>query len=290
MDYPVRDAGSGPDAIAVWANYHQFGPGETRTNRDVHSRALVWNDGGGGSVEVDGVAVELPPGRFVFAPWQHDITYRAAARDPFRAAAIHLVPAPRRGQEIRLRPPGPDDVPGRSPWPDDAWAGLEGLLQGSAGPDDRLLTLARLAVDHVQNGRPDRSTLQAFAQLVVNELRTALSSPLTHESGPARLVRMQQYVLTHLHLPLSVAEVATVGGVSESTARRLFREHTQSSVLDWISAARMARARELLRSTGASVAEVGRTVGIHDPAYFSRVFRRTQGLPPSVYAERAWRL
>lgn len=293
MDYPVSPPGVPSPAVVVWANYHQFGPGETRTNWGVESRALVWNKAGVGSIEVGGISIDLTPSTYAFLPWRHDITYRADQRDPFLAAAIHLIPWPDPQAPIALHaPPGRDDhAPGVPTWRDADWPELEGVRHGVTELDGRLLTVARLTVDHVQHGRPEGTTLRALATVLLNELRTGQRDPIAaHASGPPRLARMQQYVLDHLNRPLSMAEVATAGGMSESSAARLFRVHARMSIGQWVIAARMSAARQLLRTTNASVAEVASAVGIDDPSYFSRLFRRTQGVPPSEFARQSWLL
>lgn len=293
MEYPVSAPGVESSTVVVWANYHQFGAGETRTNWGVASRAFVWNITGRGSIEVGGVSIDLTPSTYTFLPWRHDITYRADARDPFLAAAIHLVRWPDPAVPVVLHaPPGRDD---RSPdppfWRTDDWADLQGVVQGQADIDGRLFSVARLTVEHVQHGRPEGTTLRSLATVLLNELRAELREPSAAPSyGPPRLVRMQQYVLSHLSQPLSVAEVAVAGGVSESSAARLFREHARMPIGQWIIASRMTAARNLLRTTNASITEIALAVGIEDPAYFSRLFRRTQGMSPSAFAKQAWAL
>jgi AraC-like DNA-binding protein len=62
------------------------------------------------------------------------------------------------------------------------------------------------------------------------------------------------------------------------------RRRTGRTVGDWIIERRMTEARRLLSDTRLTIAEIARRVGISDPGYFSRQFRRTHGVSP-----RKWR-
>jgi AraC-like DNA-binding protein len=62
------------------------------------------------------------------------------------------------------------------------------------------------------------------------------------------------------------------------------RRRTGRTVQDWIGERRMARARQLLAETDLPVGEIARRVGIADPGYFTRLFRRAHGVSP-----RNWR-
>ena len=62
------------------------------------------------------------------------------------------------------------------------------------------------------------------------------------------------------------------------------RRRTGRTVQEWIIERRMAEAQKLLMDNGISIQEAARRVGIPDPGYFSRLFRRTHGMSP-----RDWR-
>lgn len=83
---------------------------------------------------------------------------------------------------------------------------------------------------------------------------------------------------------LSLRDVAGSVGVTAGYLTTLVRRRTGRTVVDWISERRMAAARRLLTETDLPVGEVGRRVGLPDPGYFARVFRRSNGMTP-----RAWR-
>jgi len=53
--------------------------------------------------------------------------------------------------------------------------------------------------------------------------------------------------------------------------------------LDYLARRRIERAQYLLLSSHSSVKEIAGAVGIPDPAYFSRLFSRLCGKPPTEY-------
>ncbi len=83
---------------------------------------------------------------------------------------------------------------------------------------------------------------------------------------------------------LSLRDVADEVGLTPGHLTTVVRRRTGRTVQEWIIERRMAEARKLLTETGIPISEVARRVGISDPGYFSRLFRRTHGSSP-----RSWR-
>lgn len=108
----------------------------------------------------------------------------------------------------------------------------------------------------------------------------------TLDSPAARSVLRLSKVLAHLdaHLaePLTQEQLAAAGNLSRATLQRLFTACYGTSAIDHLNRLRVARARHLLLATRLPVAEIGRRVGFPDPNYFARVFRRLQGVAPTV--------
>ena len=82
------------------------------------------------------------------------------------------------------------------------------------------------------------------------------------------------------------AECAAALAVTTGHLNRMIKEATGTSLSVYIEGRRMSEACRLLVFTQLSVAEIGHRLGYHDPAYFSRRFRNTQGETPSGYRAR----
>jgi AraC-like DNA-binding protein len=103
-------------------------------------------------------------------------------------------------------------------------------------------------------------------------------------SGEPLLAEVFTVIDRRLSEPLSLRDVAGELGMTPGHLTTVVRRRTGRTVQEWITERRMAEARGLLSDTALSVAEIARRVGISDPGYFSRQFRRTHGISP-----RDWR-
>lgn len=93
------------------------------------------------------------------------------------------------------------------------------------------------------------------------------------------------YIKNHCAKDISVPDVAAYVNVNPNYLSGSFRENTGLSVRDYITRERVNLARKLLREENMRVSDVAEAVGIHDPRYFTRVFRRLTGMTPAEYRE-----
>ncbi len=99
----------------------------------------------------------------------------------------------------------------------------------------------------------------------------------------SRIQAVLEHVNHHLAEELAVEDLAGVAGLSPSRFAHLFSKETGTTPLRYIESQRINRACDLLALTSSPVAEVGESVGIPDPYYFSRRFRKAVGLSPRAY-------
>lgn len=88
---------------------------------------------------------------------------------------------------------------------------------------------------------------------------------------------IEQNVASHI----SVAQVAEHVNMTEAYISKLFRSETGRSMIDYINLYRMRKAYQMLSCGNHLIKEVAESVGIGDPFYFSRMFKKYYGVNPS---------
>ena len=82
-----------------------------------------------------------------------------------------------------------------------------------------------------------------------------------------------------------MSEIAKECAVSESGLRRIFKEQTGMTPVEYRLAARINQAAYLLEATGMSVSEIADKLGFFDTAYFCKIFKRQMGMTPREYSK-----
>ena len=115
------------------------------------------------------------------------------------------------------------------------------------------------------------------------------SAPVGYDARRNLLAYAIAHIDSHVSDEVSLDALAAGCYVSPGHFRKLFREITGLSPLEYINRRRMALAQELLRNAELTIAEVAAGVGIQDTNYFSRLFRQLVGAAPTVYRKKLWR-
>ncbi len=90
-------------------------------------------------------------------------------------------------------------------------------------------------------------------------------------------MRVAEYIDANYMNKFTVRELAEYVGLSEGYLHRLFKRVKGVSIVKYTTSRRIAVATEIIRSKGLSLKEASFMVGIDDPSYMSRLFKKVMG-------------
>lgn len=67
-----------------------------------------------------------------------------------------------------------------------------------------------------------------------------------------------------------------------------FKEYSGMSPINYIIKIRMEKAKELLLSSSLNISEISSIVGYENSLYFSRLFKKSNGISPTEYRKKKW--
>jgi AraC family transcriptional regulator len=105
--------------------------------------------------------------------------------------------------------------------------------------------------------------------------------------SPARHRRLRDFVDMHLAYPIGLADLAAAIGLTPTRLARSFKRETGTTPYQYVLLARIARARDLLRTTDRPIADIAAGCGFSHQEHLTRMFRREHGTTPAAYRRLA---
>ncbi|MEM0900640.1 MAG: AraC family transcriptional regulator [Pseudomonadota bacterium] len=113
--------------------------------------------------------------------------------------------------------------------------------------------------------------------------RTLATRPEASQIEDVRMRRVVEYIHDNLVEDLTLDTMASLAGMSGFHFSRSFKKAVGKSPLQYVIAARIDKAKVLLKTTELGVAEVCYRVGYNDLSRFGQHFKRAIGTTPARY-------
>lgn len=130
----------------------------------------------------------------------------------------------------------------------------------------------------------------------INEKLSALLTLLMEQSWhPDRmtisrkrleLAAIREYLDAHYAEKIELDDLAEKFYINKFYMSKIFKETYGASIINYLISKRITRAKQLLRFTDLTVDEIGSMVGMCDANYFSRAFRKVEGISPREYRKQ----
>ncbi|MDF7824825.1 AraC family transcriptional regulator [Pontiellaceae bacterium B12227] len=135
---------------------------------------------------------------------------------------------------------------------------------------------------HLHTSHPLAADVKLWSMLLDAEQMWQKARNRENAIHPA-LERCIQHIELNISNRLRVSELVEISKVSPPYLVRLFKDHLDCTVTEYIQQRRMAKAQHLLTETDQPVKSVAIDCGFTDLQYFNKCIRKTFGIPPRAF-------
>jgi len=97
---------------------------------------------------------------------------------------------------------------------------------------------------------------------------------------------VKKYIRENYDKDLTLEEIAASVYLSPYYAARVFKHGQNMTIMNYVTKVRLEEAKKLLRNPRFQVEEIAQKLGYNDASYFSKVFRRNEGMSPSQFRQQ----
>lgn len=129
------------------------------------------------------------------------------------------------------------------------------------------------------------SLANVLAVHLIRQYTTVRPQPIRYEGGlPQRhLLQVLDYIDAHLHQEIKLTDLASLLGMSQFHFSHQFKQATGISPYQYLLQQRIERAKQLLKQSDYSIADIALTCGFNSHSHLSKQFRQLMGITPKAY-------
>ncbi len=148
--------------------------------------------------------------------------------------------------------------------------------------------LSRLFLEYGEHGLKNTELIQSWLLALICELKFShqpeFEAPVSRSNAISN--QFQEMLLKEIRARQRVADYANALNVSPNHLNKIVKHATGKSPSRWIDETLVLEARVLLYQTNLSIQQVAAEIGIFDASYFSRMFKKYEGVTPKVFRQR----
>lgn len=161
--------------------------------------------------------------------------------------------------------------------------GIEKIPAGVFQAQPSLVNLFTLMKQAVQSPSPlQKERIELYCAMICLEIvESRISAAGETPVSTADIIR--ETIDYRFNKKISLSELASGLYISKDYLRQVFRKEYGLSPMRYMIQKRIEHACHLLKGANMSISEVAQQCGFDDPYYFSRLFKKIMGVPPTKY-------
>ena len=156
------------------------------------------------------------------------------------------------------------------------------------GYNDTLISLFKEAIQVAK--KQEKHFQQLLAGIVNYMLGLAFSidsnKKLKNSINLEFVNRARAFMLENIESNIEIPEVADYLHISYSSFRHIFKQYTGIAPSQYYLNLKIQRAKDMLKSSTASIKEISYILHFDTPEYFTKLFKKKTGLTPSQFREQ----
>ncbi len=105
------------------------------------------------------------------------------------------------------------------------------------------------------------------------------------EKSESLIEKAESFINRNYMKDLSLDDISRYCNISSYYFSKLFKQETGENYVEYLSRVRIENAKKMLSDSEASIKEISYSVGFSDPNYFSRAFKKYEGVSPTEYKD-----
>lgn len=145
--------------------------------------------------------------------------------------------------------------------------------------------LYRLLFDYSQSGLQHFDLLQSYLLALLCEINQVYRPASTGDpvSSVALTNQFRELLFSRIRTNHRVSDYASFLNITPNHLNKVVKAITGKSPTKWIDETVLLESKVLLSQTKLSISEIALEVGLDDPSYFTRLFRKYEGQTPSEF-------
>lgn len=121
-----------------------------------------------------------------------------------------------------------------------------------------------------------------------SEAKAALNKQDGKETNCGNMLidKVCKYINDNYAEQITLDTVANRIGFSSFYFSKIFKQHMNMNFIDYLTMIRINKSKELLMDLSISIKEISDLIGYNNPDYFTRVFKRCEGITPTEYRNK----